>query len=106
MSRLMKSRVTIFILALLLTACDELSRQVAPDAYKFVVADGKVYMACTSSVDVQQTNGGYSVHLTDRDWNDAKTAYTDTDVYLQAKLVTVRPMSNDEVGVCRTGHYP
>ena len=75
-----------------------------PDAHKFVEADGKIYFACANSVDVQQTNNGYSVRLTARDWNDARTAYTDTEVYLQAKIVTVRPMDKDEISVCQTGH--
>jgi hypothetical protein len=92
--------MAIVILAQSLIGCDNLI-----PAEKFVVADGTVYMACAGSVDVQNTNGVYSVRLTDRDWNDAKTAYTDTEVYLQAKLVTVRPMNNDELSICRTGHF-
>jgi hypothetical protein len=97
---------SIVALTLSLTCCDNLSRQITTDAPKLVVADGKLYMACAGSVDVQQANLGYGVHLTDRDWNDAKTAYTDTEVYLQARLVTIRPMNNDELRVCQTGHFP
>lgn len=104
----MKGTVTMSIvtLALSICSCDDLSRQVMPDARKLVIADGKVYMACAGSVEVQQTDNGYRVRLTDRSWNDQKTEYTDTEVYTQAKLITVRPLSNDELSIRRTGHFP
>jgi hypothetical protein len=94
------------ILAWLLIGCDRLVNTINP-AEKLVTANGKVYMACIGSVDVTQNSNGYSVHLLDRDWNDKKTGYTDTDTYLTTvQEVTVRPMTADELYICRTGHFP
>jgi hypothetical protein len=95
----------VFTLAAVLTGCNEVVNQVIPDAHKAVTADGKVYLACSGSVDVSQSAYGFRVHLYDRDWNSDRT-YTDTEVYLQAKQVSVRPMNSDELNVCRTGGSP
>jgi len=61
-------------------------------------------LACSGKVEVTQTANGYGVKFTDRQWNDAKSAYVDVDTYLQTKRVTVRPMNAEEISVCNTGH--
>jgi hypothetical protein len=62
------------------------------------------WLACSGKVEVTQSANGYAVKFTNRQWNDAKTAYVDVDTYLQTKRVTVRAMNAEEVSVCKTGH--
>lgn len=105
----MKAAVIMFALTLALTGCD----QIAPDAHKLVETEANEgvnkglmvgWLACSGKVEVTQTASGYAVKFTDRQWNDAKTAYIDVDTYLQTKRVTVRPMNDEEISVCNTGH--
>jgi hypothetical protein len=94
------------VFAFVLSGCDRIIGTVNP-AKKLVTADGKVYMACAGTVDITTASNGYAVRLTDRDWNDAKTHFTDTEVYLAGiHQVNVRPMDADEVSVCESGHFP
>jgi hypothetical protein len=94
------------VLAFVVSGCDRIIGTVNP-AKKLVTADGKVYMACAGTVEITTASNGYSVRLTDRDWNDAKTHFTDTEVYLAGiHQVNVRPMDTNEVSVCESGHFP
>jgi hypothetical protein len=95
-------------LTLALAACDHIGY-----TYKLVEAEANEgvnkgimvgWLACSGKVEVTQTPNGYAVKFTDRQWNDAKTAYVDVDTYLQTKRVTVRPMNAEEISVCNTGH--
>jgi hypothetical protein len=104
-----KSAIITLALTLALTGCD----QITPDAHKLVEAEANKgvnkglmvgWLACSGKVEVTQTANGYAVRFTDRQWNDAKTAYVDVDTYLQTKRVTVRPMNAEEISVCNTGH--
>jgi hypothetical protein len=108
----MKKQVKIAIITLTLTlalaGCDQIG-----DAHKLVEAEANEgvnkgmmvgWLACSGKVEVTQTANGYAVKFTDRQWNDAKTAYVDVDTYLQTKRVTVRPMDAEEISVCNTGH--
>jgi hypothetical protein len=100
----MKKQLAIVVI-FSLTGCNEIAKLVTPDTPRLVTADGKVYMACKGKIDVLHDNSGYSVHLIDRDWNDTKTTHTDTDVYFEAKEVTVRAMTPDEINICKAGHF-
>ncbi|HEY1940155.1 MAG TPA: hypothetical protein VGJ33_19670 [Candidatus Angelobacter sp.] len=104
----MKIAITTLALTFALTGCD----QITPAAHKLVEAEANEgvnkglmvgWLACSGKVEVTQTANGYAVKFTDRQWNDAKTAYVDVDTYLQTKRVTVRPMNAEEIGVCNTG---
>lgn len=105
----MKTAIITLALTLALIGCD----QITPDAHKLVEAEANEgvnkgsmvsWLACSGKVEVTQTANGYAVKFTDRQWNDARTAYVDVDTYLQTKRVTVRPMNADEISVCNTGH--
>jgi len=95
-------------LTLALAACDHIGythKLVEAEANEGVNKGMMVgWLACSGKVEVTQTPNGYAVKFTDRQWNDAKTAYVDVDTYLQTKRVTVRPMNAEEISVCNTGH--
>jgi len=104
-----KTAIITLTLTLALTGCDH----IMPDGHKLVEAEANEgankglmvgWLACSGKVEVTQTANGYAVKFTDRQWNDAKTAYVDVDTYLQTKRVTVRPMNAEEISVCNTGH--
>jgi hypothetical protein len=105
-----KTAIITLALTLAMTGCH--NEQITPDAHKLVEAEANegvnkgmmVGLACRGKVEVTQTPNGYAVKFTDRQWNDAKTAYVDVDTYLQTKRVTVRPMNAEEISVCNTGH--
>ena len=109
----MKTAIITLALTLALTGCDHIVKQITPNAHKLVEAEANEgvnkgimvgWLACSGKVEVTQTANGYAVQLTNRQWNDAKTAYVDVDTYLQTKQVTVRPMNAEEISVCNTGH--
>lgn len=104
-----KTAIITLALTLAVTGCD----QITPNAHKLVETEANEginkglmvgWLACSGKVEVTQTANGYAVKFTDREWNDAKTAYVDVDTYLQTKRVTVRPMNAEEISVCDTGH--
>jgi hypothetical protein len=108
-----KTAIITVALTLALTGCDHIVKQITPGAHKLVEAEANEgvnkgmmvgSLACSGKVEVTQTANGYAVKFTDRQWNDAKTAYVDVDTYLQTKRVTVRPMNAEEISVCNTGH--
>lgn len=105
----MKTAIITLTVALALAGCD----QIAPNSHKLVEAEANEgvnkglmvgWLACSGKVEVTQTANGYAVKFTDRQWNDARTAYVDVDTYLQTKRVTVRPMNAEEISICNTGH--
>lgn len=108
----MKTAIITFALVLTTTGCDDIIKQITPDAHKIVEVEANdgdnkgmmtASLACSGKVEVTQTENGYAVHFTNREWNDAKTKYVDVETYLQTKRVTVRPMNAEELSVCKHG---
>lgn len=108
MKRQLKTAIITLTLTFALAGCNQIG-----DAHKLVEAEANEgvnkgmmvgWLACSGKVEVTQTANGYAVKFTDRQWNDAHTAFVDVDTYMQSKRVTVRPMNAEEISVCNTGH--
>ena len=96
----------VFAGTMMLMGCDKIQGSLLP-AQEEVYADGAVYMACAGTVDIGHTDYGYTVHLTDRNWNDDKSAFRDEEIYLtKVQKVTVVPMDTTDKSLCNTGHFP
>jgi hypothetical protein len=109
----MKTAIVTFAFILALTGCADIIKLITPPAHKLIEAEANEgvnkglmvgWLACSGRVEVTQTANGYAVQFTNRQWNDAKTAYVDVETYMQTERVTVRPMDAEEISVCDTGH--